>query len=80
MNWAWPLNSAIVASTLVPSLNVTLPVGVPPPGEFAVTVAVKVTELLGDEFKAEVNVVVDKSLVMVWDTVPELVLKLVSPL
>ena len=31
-------------SAVVPSMNVTVPVGVPLPGELAVTVAVKVTD------------------------------------
>src|SRR3954447_9444339 len=38
-----PAPTATVPRTTLPSLNVTLPVGVPPPGATAATVAVKVT-------------------------------------
>src|ERR1700674_2513113 len=39
---AWPAFSVAVPSVAAPSMNVTVPVGVPEPGAFAVTVAVKV--------------------------------------
>ena len=52
-----------VLSVLVPSLNVTLPVGTAVPGEFAVTVAVKVTLWLRlDGLSDEVTVLVVPSL------------------
>src|SRR3982751_1550695 len=38
-----PVPTATVPRTTLPSLNVTVPVGVPPPGATAATVAVKVT-------------------------------------
>ena len=41
---AWPPLSVPVPSVAAPSLNVTVPVGVPVPGEFTVTVAVNVTD------------------------------------
>ena len=53
------VDSGLVPSDVVPSMNVTLPVGVPVPGGFTVTVAMKVTvwpEQLG--FGEEVIVVV----------------------
>lgn len=44
VNVAFPVPSSVwLPSVVVPSLNVTLPVGVPLPGELAVTVAVNVT-------------------------------------
>jgi hypothetical protein len=43
LNVATPPLSVTVASTVVPSLNVTVPLGVPLPGAFAVTVALNVT-------------------------------------
>ena len=41
---AAPPVSVSVARVVVPSLNVTVPAGVPSPGELAVTIAVKVTD------------------------------------
>src|SRR3954464_13679508 len=38
-----PVPTATVPRTTLPSLNVTVPVGVPPPGATAATLAVKVT-------------------------------------
>src|SRR3954451_10003857 len=38
-----PVPTATVPRTTLPSLSVTVPVGVPPPGATAATVAVKVT-------------------------------------
>jgi len=43
-NVAFPLLSVPVPSTVAPFLNVTTPVGVPPPGATAATVAVNVTD------------------------------------
>lgn len=43
-NVAWPPLSVPVPKVVAPSLNVTVPVGVPLPGELAETVAVKVTD------------------------------------
>ena len=40
---AWPAVRVLVPKVVVPSLNVTVPVGVPDPGALAVTVAVNVT-------------------------------------
>ncbi len=39
-----PPESVSVARVVVPSLKVTVPAGVPSPGELAVTLAVKVTD------------------------------------
>ena len=41
---AWPELRVLVASEVAPSLNVTVPVGVPTPGATTATVAVKVTD------------------------------------
>lgn len=42
---AWPVPSRVeVPKVELPSLKVTVPVGTPLPGEFAVTAAVKVTD------------------------------------
>src|SRR2546428_6233474 len=49
VNVAWPETRLLVASAVVPSLKVTVPVGVPLPGATALTVAVNVTELLTTE-------------------------------
>ena len=40
---AWPEDNGTVARTLLPSMNVTIPVGVPAPGATAVTFARRVT-------------------------------------
>src|ERR1043166_8680615 len=82
VNAAWPELSVAVPSALVPSLKVTVPVGVPAPGEVAMTLAVNVTGLskycgLADELTVVV--------VLAWLTVcakfAELLwLKLPSPL
>jgi hypothetical protein len=56
---ATPLLSALVPSVVLPSLKVTVPVGV---AEVPVTVAVNVTDWPeSDGFKLEVNVVVEFS-------------------
>src|SRR5260370_1354127 len=41
--WADALSATVLASVVAPSLNVTLPLGAPAPGETALTVAVNVT-------------------------------------
>jgi hypothetical protein len=43
-NVAFPLMSVPAPNTVAPFLNVTVPVGVPPPGATAATVAVNVTD------------------------------------
>ena len=67
-NEACPVaSSATVASFLVPSMNAAFPDGIPPPGAFAVTVAVNVTEWpLTDGFLEEVSAVALLSFVTVW--------------
>src|SRR5574341_990527 len=56
--WPLPLTATPEASAVAPSLNVTLPVGTPPPGGLEVTVAVKVTDCPKTEgFGAELTVV-----------------------
>src|SRR5439155_55691 len=70
MNLAWlELFRVPVSRVLRPSLKVTVPVGVPPPGLFAVTVAVKVTDCPDtDGWAEEVRpVVVPGSVVVVVD-------------
>src|SRR2546425_10540052 len=53
-NVAWPEPSRVpVPRVLEPSLKVTVPVGVPAPGLFAVTVAVKVTDCPDTEWRSE---------------------------
>ena len=70
-----------MAREVTPSLKTTLPVGVPVPGEVAVTVAVKVTDWPNtDGLSAEATVVALLALLTVWVRVAEiLVLKLRSP-
>src|SRR6266568_2047068 len=66
-----------------PSLKMTVPEGVPEPGEVGITVAVKVTDWpKTDGLVEEVSVVVLSDLLTTWDKAGELVLvlKLVSPL
>ena len=54
MNIAWPEPSRVpVPRMLEPSLKVTVPVGVPAPGLFAFTVAVKVTDCPDNDGLAE---------------------------
>lgn len=57
---AWPVPSSVgVPRVVFPSLNVTVPVGMPLPGELAVTAAVKVTDWLNTEgLPEELTVVV----------------------
>src|ERR1043165_10274794 len=69
-------------SKMAPSLNVTVPVGVPEPGETAVTVAVKVTDWPKTEgFCEEAKATALVALLTVCVKVAEMfVLKLPSPL
>ena len=82
LNMAVPELSVPVPSVVAPSLNVTVPVGVPEPGEFAITVAVNVTVwpktvgLWSDEI---VVVVLAVLTVCPPESVAELPLKLLSP-
>ncbi len=70
-----------VPRDVVPSSKVTVPVGMPEPGELAVTVAVNVTAWPKIEgFCEELSVVAVLSWLTTWLTVFEvLVVKLVSP-
>src|SRR5205809_1415734 len=82
VNVAWPERRLLVASGVVPSLKVTVPVGVPLPGETALTVAANVTELLTTEgLRDEVTVFVVLALATVWVSVEDVLgLKLAWPL
>jgi hypothetical protein len=79
---ATPLDNETVLSVVDPSLKTTLPVGVPPPGDDAPTVARKVTvcpKLEG--FGDAVNAVDVEARFTTWVTADEvLVLKLLSSL
>lgn len=82
-NVAWPPEfKVLVASVLVPSLKVTLPVGTAVPGELAVTVAVKVTVwFLREGLSDEVTALVVPSLFTTWLRAEEVLgLKLELPL
>ena len=79
---AVPPLRAFVASAVAPSLKMTVPVGVPLPGETALTVAVKVTDCPNTDGLADEATVV---LLLAWLTVcvrtdEVFVLKLLSPL
>ena len=77
---AWPAAfNAGLPSAVVPSLKVTVPVGVP--GEVLATVAVKVTDWPAvDGFNEEARVVVVGAALTVWMSAAEvLVAKVVSP-
>src|SRR5580700_8698444 len=73
--------SVAVPSTLVPSSNVTVPVGVPEPGAFAVTVVVKVIDWpKSDGFTEDETDVLLASSVTVWLTADDVLLvKSLSP-
>ena len=82
-NVAWPeASKVLVPRFLVPSLNITLPVGTAVPGALATTVAVKVTVCPWvDGFKDDVTEVVVPSLFTVCVSAEDvLVLKLELPL
>ena len=80
-NVALPELKAAVARVAAPSRKVTVPVGVPAPGETALTVAVKVTAWPNtDGFTDEVTVVELEALLTVWVIAVEMLeLKLASP-
>jgi len=81
-NVAWPeLSRVPVPRVLEPSLKVTVPVAVPAPGLFAVTVAVKVTACPDTEGLAEelTNVVVPAFLTVWVSGLEVLPLKVASP-
>ena len=72
MRVAAPPDMVLVASGVAPSLKVTVPVGVPDPGDTALTVAVKVTGWPNTEGVREVaRAVVELALVTVCVTVEE---------
>ena len=79
---AWRLLLSVAVPRMVlPSLKVTVPVGVPEPGALALTVAVKVTACpSADGLSEEVRVVAVASLLTDSLVLPELVVKLLSPL
>ncbi len=81
-NVAWPEPSRVpLPRVLDPSLKVTVPVAVPAPGLFAVTVAVKVTACPDTEGLAEelTNVVVPAFLTVWVSGLEVLPLKVASP-
>src|SRR5208283_5213389 len=79
---AVPPLSVAVPRVLEPSMNVAVPVGVPPPGETGLTVAVKVTAWPAtDGLREETTLVVVLACLTVWVRAAEvLVMKLLSPL
>ena len=82
-NVAWPDEfKVLVLSVLVPSLNVTLPLGIAVPGELAVTVAVKVTVWpLREGLRDEATALLVPSLFTTWVRMEEVLgLKLELPL
>jgi hypothetical protein len=81
VNVALPELKLAVASVVAPSRKVTVPVGVPEPGETALTVAVKVTDCpKTDAFTDEVTPVVLESLVTDCVSAADvLFVKLLSP-
>ena len=81
VNVALPPVRLAVPRVEAPSRKVTVPVGVPAPGETALTVAVNVTAWPdADGFTDEVTVVELEALLTVWVIAAEvLLLKFVSP-
>lgn len=83
MNAAWPKPLRVpVPIVLPPSLNVTVPEGMPEPGALAVTVAVNVTDWPKTVGMPDVTTtVVVLSWLTVWppDNVPALAEKIESP-
>jgi len=84
VNVAVPPDSVPVPSVVVPSRNVTVPVGVPVPGGTTATVAVKVTDCpktggLADEATVVVVLALAGGLTVWVNAALVLVLKLVSP-
>ena len=84
MKVAWPELRVLVARGVPPSWKMTEPVGVPPPGKTALTVAVKVTDWPKTTgLVEELTVVVVLAWLTVWvkdELVLSLALKLPSPL
>jgi len=84
VNALWPALRLFVARAVAPSLKVTVPVGVPLPGELALTMAVNVTGVpKTDGFCDDATVVAVESLLTVWvsgEAVLSLPVKLLSPL
>ncbi len=80
-NVAWPEPFRVpVPRVLEPSLKVTVPVGVPAPGLFAVTVAVKVTDCPdSDGLAEELTSVVVLAFFTVWVSVLEVLPLKVAP-
>ena len=80
-NVAWPEPFRVpVPRVLEPSLKVTVPVGVPAPGLFAVTVAVKVTDCPDtDGLAEELTSVVVLAFFTVWVSVLEVLPLKVAP-
>jgi hypothetical protein len=82
VNVAWPEPFRVpVPRVLGPSLKVTVPVGVPAPGLFTVTVAVNVTDCPNaDGLAEELTDVVVPAVFTIWLSVLEVLpLKCVSP-
>src|SRR2546427_565056 len=79
---AWPELRVTVARVVAPSLKAIVPVGVPVPGDNAVTVAVKVTVCpVTDGLAEDMRTVVVPALLTVWVKFGEVPgLKLPSPL
>jgi hypothetical protein len=78
---AEPPLSVPVPRMVVPCVNVTVPVAVPEPGALAATVAVKVTAWPKADVVGEATTLVEvPSLLTVSVVLPELPLKLLSPL
>jgi hypothetical protein len=82
LNAAVPLLLSVpVPRVVVPSINVTVPVGVPAPGELAVTLAVNVTDWPKTEgFGAEATLTVKAGLTFWLTALDVLVVKSTSPL
>ena len=81
VNVAWPALKLFVAREVVPSLKVTVPVGVPLPGAVALTVAVMITCWpKTDGLSEETSVVEVLALLFVCVSELVLALKLPSPL
>ena len=82
VNMAWPALSRVPVPRMVePSLKVTVPVGVPAPGLFAVTVAVNVTACPDSDGLAEelTTVVVPAFFTVSVSVLEVLPLKVASP-
>ena len=81
---AWPELKLRLPKVVAPSLKLTAPVGVPAPGETALTVTVKVTDCpKTDGFAEELTVLLVLEGLTVWlkaEAVLSLALKFVSPL